>query len=78
MLRLDTLLSLILMYMKDLLDNQKDLRELVYEHIKAYIKKLQTSSVDKSSQKELDEAKEKLKRLGMLIKDGRESENKYI
>ena len=77
-LRLDTLLSLILMYMKDLLDNQKDLRELVYEHIKAYIKKLQTSSVDKSSQKELNEAKEKLKRLGMLFKDGLVSEDEYI
>lgn len=76
-LRLDTLIEVVSLFIKDLLMNQENLEELVTAKINSFIEELKEKGVDKQAEEQLKEAKAKLKRFVELYKDGLIDEGEY-
>lgn len=76
-IRLDTLIEVLSLFINDLIMNQDDLKETVVAKITSIIEEMKSSGVDKQTEQQLKEAKNKLKRFVELYKDGLISEGEY-
>lgn len=69
-IRLDTLIEVVSLFMSDLVKNQDSLRETVVSKITSIIEEMKSSGIDKQAEQDLKDAKAKLKRFVELYKDG--------
>lgn len=76
-IRLDTLIEVISLFIKDLILNQDNLREIVVSKITSTIEEMKASGADKQAEEQLKDAKAKLKRFVELYKDGLIDESEY-
>ena len=76
-IRLDTLIEVMSLFISDLINNQDDLKETVVNKITSILNEMKSSNIDKQTEQELKEAKDKLKRFINLYKDGLIDESEY-
>ena len=76
-IRLDTLIEVLSLFINDLIMNQDDLKETVVAKITSIIEEMKSSGIDKQTEQQLKEAKTKLKRFVELYKDGLIGEGEY-
>ena len=76
-IRLDTLIEVISLFISDLITNQDNLKELVVAKITGILNEMKSSGIDKQTEQQLKDAKEKLKRFVELYKDGLIDESEY-
>ena len=76
-IRLDTLTEVISLFLTDLIKNKADLRDNVVSKITSTIEEMRASRIDKQTEEQLKDAKEKLKRVVKLYKDGMADEAEY-
>lgn len=76
-IRLDTLIEVLSLFINDLIMNQDDLKETVVAKITSIIEEMKSSGVDKQTEQQLKEAQAKLKRFVELYKDGLIDEGEY-
>lgn len=76
-IRLDTLTEIIGLYIRDLINNQENLKEIVVKKITCIIEERKKGLIDKESEERLKEAQAKLKRVVNLYKDGLVDEGEY-
>lgn len=76
-IRLDTLIEVLSLFINDLIMNQDDLKETVVAKITSIIEEMKSNGIDKQTEQQLKEAKTKLKRFVELYKDGLIGEGEY-
>ena len=76
-IRLDTLIEVVSLFISDLITNQDNLKELVVAKITSILNEMKSSRIDKQTEQQLKDAKEKLKRFVELYKDGLIDESEY-
>lgn len=76
-IRLDTLVEVISLFISDLIINQDNLKDLVVTKITSILNEMKSSGIDKQTEQQLKDAKEKLKRFVELYKDGLIDESEY-
>lgn len=76
-IRLDTLIEVIGLFINDLIVNQDSLKETVVSKITDILDEMKSSGIDKQTKEQLVEAKNKLKRFVELYKDGLISDGEY-
>ena len=76
-IRLDTLIEVISLFINDLIANQDNLKETVVSKITSIIEEMKSSGIDKQTKEHLVEAQAKLKRFVELYKDGLIDEGEY-
>ena len=76
-IRLDTLIEVISLFINDLIVNQNNLKETVVYKVTSILDEMKSSGIDKQTKEQLVEAKAKLKRFVELYKDGLIDEGEY-
>ena len=76
-IRLDTLIEVVSLFISDLITNQDNLKEIVVAKITSILNEMKSSGIDKQTEQQLKDAKEKLKRFVELYKDGLIDESEY-
>ena len=76
-IRLDTLIEVVSLFISDLITNQDKLKELVVYKITNILNEMKSSGIDKQTEQQLVEAQAKLKRFINLYKDGLIDESEY-
>lgn len=76
-IRLDTLIEVMSLFINDLIMNQDNLKETVINKITSILDEIKSSNIDKQTESDLKEAKDKLKRFITLYKDGLIDESEY-
>lgn len=76
-IRLDTLIEILSFFISDLITNQDNIKELVVAKITNILNEMKSSGIDKQTEQQLKDAKEKLKRFVELYKDGLIDESEY-
>lgn len=76
-IRLDTLIEVMSLFISDLIYNQDNLKELVVYKITNILNEMKSSGIDKQTEQQLIEAQAKLKRFINLYKDGLIDESEY-
>ena len=76
-IRLDTLIEVISLFISDLIKNQDDLKETVVSKITSIVEEMKSNGIDKQVEEQLKEARAKYKRYIELYKDGVIGEGEY-
>ncbi len=76
-IRLDTLIEVLSLFISDLIKNQDDLKETVVSKITSIIEEMKSNGIDKQVEEQLKEARAKYKRYIELYKDGVIGEAEY-
>ena len=76
-IRLDTLIEVMSLFISDLIANKDNLKETVVSKITSILNEMKSSNIDKQTESDLKEAKDKLKRFINLYKDGLIEEGEY-
>lgn len=76
-IRLDTLIEVISLFINDLIENQDNLKETVVSKVTSILDEMKSSGIDKQTKEQLVEAQAKLKRFVELYKDGLIDDGEY-
>lgn len=76
-IRLDTLIEVISLFISDLIKNQDNLKEIVVSKITSIVEEMKSNGIDKQVEEQLKEARAKYKRYIELYKDGVIGEGEY-